>query len=61
MITCHALHYDIIIAPEGCIPNLLSLMKLFSVEDVLLAALQIFQGLFLCQELVSMFCLGFKA
>ena len=30
----------IIIAPEGCIPNLPSLMKLFSVEHALLAALQ---------------------
>ena len=42
----------IIIALEGCIPNLRSLMKLFSVEDALLATLQIFQGLFLWFSLV---------
>lgn len=51
MMTCHALHYEII-SPEGCIPNLRSLMKLFSLEHALLAALQVFQGLFLWFSLV---------
>lgn len=40
------------IASKGCIHYLQSLMKLFSVKDPLLAALQIFQVPFLGQELV---------